>query len=162
MRIGEQQQRLLATAAVLAGAPLSDTTRRATARALADAGTDVAEALAHVSRAGAMATRIHEVAGLDGAHAEAVRAQAGLRLNLSLSRTRLALDTASEALRHRARSERDTAVLPPARRRAAALAPGSTPLAALAAVPPAPTPPRPVGPASALRSAPDPAGGRRR
>ncbi|MFC9327910.1 hypothetical protein [Kitasatospora sp. NPDC057015] len=131
LRIGEQHQLLLGTAAALGGAPLADSAQRALARALADAGSRVGEALATVSRASAMAARIHEVDGLDGPRAEVVRERAGRELNLSLSRTRLALNEAGDGLRREARARQDVTEPPHVRPRAALVrssGPRSTPV----------------------------------
>ncbi|MCX4758772.1 hypothetical protein [Kitasatospora purpeofusca] len=142
VRIGEQHQVLLGTAAALTGAPNADTAQRALARALADAAARVGQALATVGRAGAMAARLYEVDGLDGPRAEDVRERAGRELNLALSRTRLALEDAGEGLRREARSGRDGAALPPGRLRAAvARSTAAHPAAAFITAPhPAPTP----------------------
>ncbi|MGW3183270.1 hypothetical protein ACWDD9_28745 [Kitasatospora sp. NPDC001119] len=117
--IGDRHTHLVATAAVLASSPRADSTRRATARALADAGAEVGRAMSSISRAVAMSARLHEVAGLSSPHAEAVRERAGRELNLALSHTRLALNGAGDTLRQQARSGRDSAALPPVRSRAA-------------------------------------------
>ncbi|GAB7185653.1 hypothetical protein ATKI12_5484 [Kitasatospora sp. Ki12] len=125
--ISDRHTQLVATADVLASSPLADSTRRATARALADAGTQVGQAVYGISQAVAMSARLHEVAGLSGPHAEAVRERAGHELNLALSRTRLALTGASGTLRQQARSGRDGATLPPMRSRAALARTAGTP-----------------------------------
>ncbi|QKW20621.1 hypothetical protein HUT16_17465 [Kitasatospora sp. NA04385] len=116
-RISERHQVVMRTAVALARAPLATGVQRATARALADAGAHIAQALAAVSRAGAMAARLHEVDGLEGPIADNVRGRAGLGLNMALSRTRLALADASDGLRLQARTSHSEAL--PARRRAA-------------------------------------------
>ncbi|GAA2267174.1 hypothetical protein GCM10010430_60440 [Kitasatospora cystarginea] len=146
-RIGARHHKVLASAGTLAGAPLADTTQRAHARVLTDAGAQVGQALGTISRAVTMAARIHEVDGLGSQRAEAVRERAGRELNLALSRTRLALTEASDALRLQARSGRDTAALP-ARRSTAALtrSAAAVPVPTLtgrptsAALPPVPVP----------------------
>ncbi|MEU9074560.1 hypothetical protein AB0D22_07740 [Kitasatospora sp. NPDC048538] len=118
-RLSSHHQKLLASAGALAGAPLADTAQRAYARVLTDAGSQVGQALGTISRAVTMAARIHEVDGLGSLRAEDVRERAGRELNLALSRTRLALTEARDALRHQARSGRDTAALPAVRSTAA-------------------------------------------
>ncbi|MBV6695556.1 hypothetical protein KV557_00245 [Kitasatospora aureofaciens] len=146
-RIGAHHQKVLASAGTLAGTPLADTSQRAHARVLADAGAQVGQALGTISRAVTMAARIHEVDGLGSTRAEDVRERAGRELNLALSRTRLALTEASDALRLQARSGRDTAALP-TRRSTAALtrSAAAVPVPTLtgrptsAALPPAPAP----------------------
>ncbi|MFC9331702.1 hypothetical protein [Kitasatospora sp. NPDC057015] len=147
-RIGARHQLLLRTASVLAQTPLADTAQRAGARALADAGMRVGEALATISRASAMATRLHEVEGLDGRSPQDVREQAGRELNLSLSRTRLALTDAGEGLRREAREERDGASRAPGRHRAAVVR-SVTARPALAVAPPAAALPQPALPVAA-------------
>ncbi|WP_407916022.1 hypothetical protein [Kitasatospora sp. NE20-6] len=98
--IGERQQDLLHMAAVLAEAPLANTAQRAGARALADAR--LGEAIAALSRAAAMAARLHEADGLTGTAVEGRRERASTALNLALSRTRLFLTDASQHLRAQA------------------------------------------------------------
>ncbi|GAA2092047.1 hypothetical protein GCM10009759_17320 [Kitasatospora saccharophila] len=143
-RIGERHQVVMRTATALAQAPLATGAQRATARALADAGAHLGQALAAASRAGAMAARLHEVDGLEGPVPDNVRGRAGLQLNLALSRTRLALTDASDSLRLQARAGRSEA-LPALRRaavaRSAAIRAASSPgFAAPSAVPFLPAP----------------------
>ncbi|MFD7730483.1 hypothetical protein ACFV6F_08870 [Kitasatospora phosalacinea] len=144
-RISERHQVVMRTAAALARAPLATGAQRATARALADAGAHIAQALAAVSRAGAMAARLHEVDGLEGPVAEHVRGRAGLGLNMALSRTRLALADAGDGLRLQARAGRSEAL--PARRGAAVAR--STAVRAASALPAAAPSVAPVLPAPA-------------
>ncbi|MFJ7278291.1 hypothetical protein [Kitasatospora sp. NPDC098663] len=139
--IRDRHLSLTATAVVLAS-PVADSSRRATARALADAGDDAAQALSSISRALAMSARLHEVASLSGLRADSVRERAGRELNLALSRARLSLTEASDALRDQARSGRDTAALPAVRNRAAIARSSATPSA------PSPTAPTASAPAS--------------
>ncbi|MFJ4676881.1 hypothetical protein [Kitasatospora sp. NPDC088783] len=144
-RIGERHRVVTRTAVALAQAPLATSVQRATARALADAAAHIAQALAAVSRAGAMAARLHEVDGLDGPVAENVRGRAGLGLNMALSRTRLALADASDGLRLQARAGRTETL--PARRRAAVAR--STAARSASSLPSAAPPAAPFPPASA-------------
>ncbi|MFB7672690.1 hypothetical protein ACFC26_14895 [Kitasatospora purpeofusca] len=92
--------------------------QRAAARALADAGAHVGTALACISRATAMAARLHEADGLDGPRADGVRARAGRQQTLALASTGLALTNARNVLRLEARTDRASA-LQPGRHRAA-------------------------------------------
>ncbi|MFJ9446744.1 hypothetical protein ACIRRH_33530 [Kitasatospora sp. NPDC101235] len=136
-RISDRHAHLVATADVLASSPRADSTRRATARALADASSEVGRAMSSISRAVAMSARLHEVADLSSPRAEAVRERAERELNLALSHTRLALTDASEALRHQARSGRSSATLPPVRSRAALARTAGTPAPTSLTAPPA-------------------------
>ncbi|MFF2657373.1 hypothetical protein ACFVUH_08405 [Kitasatospora sp. NPDC058032] len=95
----------------------------------------VGQALATISRAGAMAAHLHEVEGLDGRSRQDVREQAGRELNLSLSRTRLALTEAGEGLREEARAGRNLAA-PRAGRHRAAVVRSASARPALTAAPP--------------------------
>ncbi|GLW58185.1 hypothetical protein [Kitasatospora phosalacinea] len=149
-RIRERHQVVVRTATALAQAPLATGAQRATARALADAGAHLGQALAAASRASAMAARLHEVDGLDRPIPENVRGRAALALNMALSRTRLALTEASDGLRLQARTGRSDAL--PARRRAAVVR--STAAARTASAPAFATP-------SVITSLPAPAAPRR-
>ncbi|MFD0259057.1 hypothetical protein ACFVH7_12390 [Kitasatospora indigofera] len=148
--IGARHQALFSAAAVLAGAALAGTAQRSAALALPIAGAQVGAALEAVGRAATMASRIHAVQGMDGHHADQERELAARTLNLSLSRTRIALADASDHLRHSARSARHPAAMPvPARRNAAATARTYAPTTHVVASagPPASVPLAPARPA---------------
>ncbi|MGW2548517.1 hypothetical protein ACWC5I_48625 [Kitasatospora sp. NPDC001574] len=155
-RIGAHHQHLLQSASALARAPHADAAQRALARALADAGMRVGQALATISRAGAMAARLHEVEGLAGRSPQDVRAQASRELNLALSRTRLALTEAGDGLREQAREDHPGSAASAGRPHAAVVRSASARPALTAALPSAATAP----PATA--GGPVAAGGRRR
>ncbi|MFJ1931688.1 hypothetical protein ACIPLC_15815 [Kitasatospora sp. NPDC086801] len=83
--------------------PHAPTADRITVRSLATAGAQLGEALGAIGRATAMAGRLYEVDGLGGPRADEVRDRATQQLNVALSRTRLALNSAAENLRRDAR-----------------------------------------------------------
>ncbi|MEV7122877.1 hypothetical protein [Kitasatospora griseola] len=97
-----------------------------------------------------MAARLHEADGLEGPRAEDVRERAGRELNLSLSRTRLALADASDGLRRQARAAR-TEALPASRRRAAVARSTSTRQVPALASGPSTAPARPAVASAAPR-----------
>ncbi|MET8623718.1 hypothetical protein ABZW30_08175 [Kitasatospora sp. NPDC004669] len=131
--ISAQHRHLLATAAVLARSPLAGA-HRAAVRPLADAAEKLGRAVGAISRAAAMAGRIHAVHGVDSPAAQQTREKAGQQLNLALSHTRLALGEAAEGLRGEARA------LPIPASRATARSAAALTTAIRASLPPAPAP----------------------
>ncbi|MEU9041449.1 MULTISPECIES: hypothetical protein [unclassified Kitasatospora] len=83
--------------------PHAPTADRIAVRSLAMAGAQLGEALGAIGRATAMAGRLYEVDGLGGPRADEVRERGAQQLNVALSRTRLALNSAAENLRRDAR-----------------------------------------------------------
>ncbi|MFE2107996.1 hypothetical protein ACFXAF_19330 [Kitasatospora sp. NPDC059463] len=83
--------------------PHAPTADRIAVRSLTTASAQLGEALGAIGRATAMAGRLYEVDGLGGRRADEVRERGTQQLNVALSRTRLALNSAAENLRRDAR-----------------------------------------------------------